>query len=53
MTIKPWLSAIVKPTVGGYFEHNKSPPEGRYDIEFVHGFKSNIAWQNCLYNLKG
>jgi len=53
MNIKPPEEVIVEPTVGGYLKHNSDPPEGRYDIEFVHGFKSNIAWQNCLYNFKG
>ena len=48
---KPWKGAIKPPTVGP-LQKNKEQPNHTYEIEFVHGFKSNIAYQNCLYNNK-
>lgn len=48
---QPWKGAIKKPTTGPLVL-NKEQPNHTYEIEFVHGFKSNMAYQNCLYNNK-
>lgn len=49
MACKPWLGAIKKPTTGPLIE-DASPPTDSYEIDFVHGFKSNLARQNLFYN---
>ena len=48
MSCKPWLGAIKKPTTGP-LEENPEPPECSYEIEFVHGYKSDQARQNLFY----
>ena len=48
MSCKPWLGAIKKPTTGP-LEENAEPPECSYEIEFVHGYKSDQARQNLFY----
>ena len=48
MSCKPWLGAIKKPTTGP-LEENAETPECSYEIEFVHGYKSDQARQNLFY----
>lgn len=52
MACKPWLGAIKKPTVGP-LAINKEKPDESFEIDFVHGYKSNIARQNCRFNSEG
>ena len=49
MACKPWLGSIKKPTVGPLIE-DASPPSDSYEIDFVYGYKSNLARQNLFYN---
>ena len=48
MSCKPWLGAIKQPEPVPLI--NKQPPAQSYEIEFVHGYKSNITRQNLYYN---
>ena len=49
MSCKPWLGAIKKPTTGP-LEENPARPDLSYEIEFVHGYKSDLTRQNLFYN---
>ena len=49
MACKPWLGAIKAPDEVPPI--NKNPPEESYEIEFVHGYKSDLCRQNLYYNL--
>lgn len=51
MACKPWLGAIKKPTVGPLGVIN-DPVACTYDIDFVHGYKSDLMTQNLFYNAK-
>ena len=48
MACKPWLGAIKEPAVVPH--KNANPPEESYEIEFVHGYKSDLTRQNLYYN---
>ena len=50
MSIKPWKGAICAPTVEPHID--TSPPDVSYEIDFVHGYKSDVAIQNLYYNNK-
>ena len=52
MAVKPWLGAIKKPTADGPLEENPSIPDVGYEFDFVHGFKSDNTFNNCMYNEK-
>jgi hypothetical protein len=49
MSIKPWKGAVKKPTIEPLKE-NPSLPDASFEFDFVHGYKSNNCYQNCLYN---
>ena len=42
MSCKPWLGAIKKPTTGP-LDINPNRPDVSYEIEFVHGYKSDLT----------
>lgn len=48
MACKPWIGAIKAPDAPP--AKNANPPDEQYEIEFVHGYKSDLARQNLLYN---
>ena len=48
MACKPWLGAIKEPTEVPII--NPSPPQDTYEIDFVHGYKSDLTRQNLYYN---
>ena len=48
MSIKPWKGAIKAPSNPPKIV--ESEPEETYEIEFVHGYKSDVAIQNLYYN---
>lgn len=48
MACKPWIGAIKEPDVVPVI--NESKPDETYEIDFVHGFKSNLTRQNLYYN---
>jgi len=48
MACKPWLGAIKAPDVLPAI--NESMPEESYEIDFVHGYKSDLTRQNLYYN---
>ena len=41
MAVKPWKGAIKAPSNPP--KVNESPPDESYEIEFVHGYKSDVA----------
>ena len=50
MSCKPWLGAIKKPTTEP-LEENPDRPDVSYEIEFAHGYKSDLTRQNLFYNM--
>lgn len=48
MACKPWLGAIKKPDEMPVV--NAKPPQESYEIDFVHGYKSDLTRQNLFYN---
>ena len=48
MACKPWLGAIKAPDVVPAI--NESMPDEVFEIDFVHGYKSNLTRQNLYYN---
>ena len=54
MACKPWTGAIKEPTEdSGPIINEASPPDESYAFDFVHGYKSDECYQNCLYNAEG
>ena len=59
MACKPWKGAVKKPTVGPGSEvdtdaqQNSTIPDMKFEFDFVHGYKSDETYQNCLYNANG
>jgi hypothetical protein len=53
MAVKPWLGAIKKPegTADGPLKEDRSIPDVGYKFDFVHGFKSDNTFNNCMYNV--
>jgi len=52
MACKPWKGAIKKPTVEPLKE-DASLCDMSLEFDFVHGYKSDECYQNCLYNTLG
>lgn len=52
MSVKPWLSSIREPTVEPKAINHNAPDES-YEIDFVHGYKSDSIRQNLFYNNQG
>jgi hypothetical protein len=51
MASKPWLGAIKEPTeASGPKTEIKKAPDVAFEFDFVHGYKSDKTYQNCLYN---
>ena len=48
MACKPWLGAIKEPDEVPM--NNAEVPDERYEIDFVHGYKSDLTRQNLYYN---
>ena len=48
MACKPWIGAIKEPDVLPAI--NANPPDQQYEIDFVHGYKSDLTRQNLYYN---
>ena len=48
MACKPWIGAIKQPDILPHI--NANPPEETYEIDFVHGYKSDLTRQNLFYN---
>ena len=48
MACKPWLGAIKPPDDLPVID--ASPPEESFEIDFVHGYKSDLTRQNLYYN---
>ena len=48
MACKPWIGAVKEPEQIPPI--NKTPPDQSYEIEFVHGYKSDLTRQNLYYN---
>ena len=48
MACKPWLGAIKEPDVKPRI--NPKPPTQSYEVDFVHGYKSDLTRQNLYYN---
>ncbi len=48
MACKPWLGAIKQPDIVPQI--NPAKPEETWEVEFVHGYKSNLTRQNLYYN---
>jgi len=48
MACKPWIGAIKEPDVVPVI--NESKPDETYEIDFVHGYKSDLTRQNLYYN---
>lgn len=51
MACKPWLGAIKEPDVMPVV--NEAIPDERFEIDFVHGYKSDLTRQNLHYNAMG
>lgn len=52
MAVKPWLGAIKKPQIEPLDEIAACPDE-QYEIDFVHGYKSDVVRQNLFYSRSG
>lgn len=52
MAVKPWIGAIKEPTTQP-LDINPSIPDEAYEIDFVHGYKSDSVRQNLFYNSLG
>lgn len=52
MAVKPWLGAIKKPNIEP-LTINSAVSDESYEINFVHGYKSDSVRQNLFYNLVG
>ena len=48
MACKPWIGAIKEPDVVPAI--NPAIPDQQYEIDFVHGYKSDLTRQNLYYN---
>jgi len=48
MACKPWIGAIKEPDV--LPNENPNPPQQSFEIDFVHGYKSDLTRQNLYYN---
>ncbi|TNV83122.1 hypothetical protein FGO68_gene10203 [Halteria grandinella] len=51
-SIKPYLSAIYIPDSYKDIEKNQTPPDEKYVIDFVYGYRSEDVRQNLFYNCK-
>ena len=51
MACKPWLGAIKEPDNAP--DVNVNPPDQQFEIDFVHGYKSDLTRQNLHYNSNG
>jgi len=49
--VKPWLGAIKEPK--DHPKPNKKPPADEFEIDWVHGYRSEEARMNCQFNDKG
>ena len=52
MAVKPWLGAIKEPTTEPK-QAIMAPPDVHYEIDFVHGYKSDGVRQNLFYSPTG
>ena len=48
MAVLPWKGAIKEPR--NHPKPNPEKPEATYEIEFVHGYRSEDCRQNLFYN---
>ena len=53
MAVKPWLGAVKKPEEMKKVKFNKTPPDEQYEVDFVHGYKSDSVRQNLFFNPQG
>jgi hypothetical protein len=51
MAVRPYLGAIMEPT--NHNPPNPSPPDVRYNLEYVYGCRSADSRQNVYYNSSG
>ena len=49
--VKPWLGAIKKPK--NHPRINKHAPDDEFVIDWVYGYRSEEARQNCFFNSEG
>ena len=49
--VKPWLGAIKEPKT--HPKPNKAAPAENLEIDWVFGYRSEEARQNCFYNTNG
>lgn len=51
MATKPWKGAIKEPS--SHNPPNPSPPDVRYDLEYVYGYRCEDSRQNLYFNQNG
>jgi microtubule-associated protein-like 6 len=51
MAVKPWIGAVKEPR--SHPPANPSPPDVRFKLEYVYGYRSEDSRQNVFYNAKG
>ena len=49
MACKPWIGAVKAPDVLPTVNSNR--PDQRFEVDFVHGYKSDLTRQNLFYNM--
>jgi len=51
MAVKPWIGAVKEPS--SHPPPNPSPPDARYGLEYVYGYRCEDSRQNVYFNSKG
>lgn len=51
MAVKPWIGAIMEPD--NHPQPNPSPPDVRYKVDYVYGYRSHDTRQNVYFNQNG
>ena len=51
MAVKPWIGAVKEPS--SHPPPNPSPPDARYSLEYVYGYRCEDSRQNVYFNSKG
>jgi len=51
MAVKPWIGAVKEPS--SHPPVNPSPPDARYALEYVYGYRCEDSRQNVYFNSKG
>lgn len=49
--VKPWLGAIKEPE--SHPKPNSKPPKDDFEIDWVYGYRSEEARNNCMFNAAG